>query len=79
MTLLQTAQPSAHRTLAATGNPLVSTAALSPYAFAAAGSYAITATYTPTSTSQGGTAKLTQLVGNHQRGSPSPAPSIHRW
>ncbi|MGA8938903.1 MAG: Ig-like domain repeat protein [Acidobacteriaceae bacterium] len=50
--------------LAATGNPLVSTASLPPYSFATAGSYPITATYTPTSTSQGGTAALTQLVGN---------------
>lgn len=50
--------------LTPTANPLVSTASLPPYAFTAAGSYPITATYTSSSNTQGGTASLTQLVGN---------------
>ncbi len=35
-----------------------------PYSFSTAGSYAITATYTSTTNTQGGTASLTQVVGN---------------
>jgi sugar lactone lactonase YvrE len=49
-------------TLNPTANPLVSTATF-PDSFPAAGNYAITATYTSTTNTAGGTASLTQVVG----------------